>query len=262
MLYYNNVPESKSPLVRDLAMGLLVGLASGLFGVGGGIILVPLLVLLFKTDQKKAQATSLVVVSLSAVTGAATYGISGSVSWLAAPLIIAGGLIGTYLGTAFVKKINDRWLKLAFGVLLLAVAGRFVWQSLEAVVLSPAALTWESGLGYLVAGFAMGLLSSFLGVGGGVILVPILVTLFGFPQQLAAGTSLIVMIPITLLGAWRLTKDGFTNWSQGFRIGSSAAVAAIAGAALALVAQASYLQLGFALVLVLAGSQMIWRSLR
>lgn len=108
----------------------------------------------------------------------------------------------------------------------------------------------------------MGLLSSFLGVGGGVILVPILVTLFGFPQQLAAGTSLIVMIPVTLLGALRLTKSGFTNWSQGLRIGSAAAVAAIAGAALALVAEAAILQLGFALVLLLAGSQMIWRALR
>lgn len=56
----------------SLAIGLLVGMTAGLFGVGGGIILVPLLVLLFKTDQKKAQATSLVVVSLSAVTGATT----------------------------------------------------------------------------------------------------------------------------------------------------------------------------------------------
>lgn len=262
MLYYNNVPESKSPLFRDIAIGLLVGLASGLFGVGGGIILVPLLVLLFKTDQKKAQATSLVVVSLSALTGAATYGIAGSVSWLAAPLLIAGGLVGTYIGTAVVKKINDRWLKLAFGALLLVVAGRFVWQSFEATGMTLVALSWQSALGYLAAGFAMGLLSSFLGVGGGVILVPILVTLFGFPQQLAAGTSLIVMIPVTLLGAARLTKSGFTNWSQGLRIGSAAAVSAIGGAALALVADASVLQLGFALVLVLAGSQMIWRSLR
>lgn len=262
MLYYNNVPESKSPLVRDLAIGLLVGLTSGLFGVGGGIILVPLLVLLFKTDQKKAQATSLVVVSLSAVTGATTYAFANSIDWAAAPLLIAGGLIGTWLGTSFVKKINDRWLKLAFGVLLLAVAGRFVWQSFEASGIAQVTLSWQVALGYLAAGFAMGLLSSFLGVGGGVILVPILVTLFGFPQQLAAGTSLIVMIPVTLLGAKRLTRSGFTNWSQGLRIGSAAAVAAVAGAALALVAEAAILQLGFALVLLLAGSQMIWRAIR
>lgn len=258
MLYDNNVPESKSPLVRDLAIGLLVGMTSGLFGVGGGIILVPLFVLLFKTDQKKAQATSLVVVSLSAVTGATTYAFADSVSWQAAPILIAGGLLGTWLGTGLVKKINDRWLKLAFGVLLLAVAGRFVWQSFEATSMGLVEFSWQSAIGYFAAGFAMGLLSSFLGVGGGVILVPILVTLFGFPQQLAAGTSLLVMIPVTLLGAQRLTNSGFTNWSQGLRIGSAAAVSAIAGATLALVAEAAILQLGFALVLLLAGSQMIW----
>ncbi len=262
MLYYNNVPESKSPLIRDISIGLLVGLTSGLFGVGGGIILVPLLVLLFKVEQKKAQATSLVVVALSALTGATTYAIAQSVNWLSAPLLILGGLLGTWVGTNFVKKINDRWLKLAFGGLLFVVAGRFIWQSFEATSLAPVSFSWQVALGYLAAGFSMGLLSSFLGVGGGVILVPILVTLFGFPQQLAAGTSLIVMIPVTLLGAYRLGKSGFTNWKQGLRIGSAAAVSAIAGAALALVADAAVLQLGFALILVLAGSQMIWRSLR
>jgi hypothetical protein len=262
MLYYNNVPQSESHTFRDLSIGLLVGMLSGLFGVGGGIVLVPLLVLLFKVDQKKAQATSLFVVSLSAVTGAATYAIANTVNWIAAPLLIAGGLLGTYLGTAVVKKIKDRWLKIAFGGLLLVVAGRFVWQSFEAQSTSIIQFGFEVALGYLAAGFAMGLLSSFLGVGGGVILVPILVTLFGFPQQLAAGTSLIVMIPVTLLGAMRLSKSGFTNWAQGARIGAAAAVSAIAGASLALVADAAYLQLGFALVLVLAGTQMIWRAFR
>ncbi len=254
--------DSKSPLVRDLSIGLLVGLTSGLFGVGGGIILVPLLVLLFKTAQKTAQATSLVVVSLSAITGAATYAFAGSVSWLAAPLLIAGGLVGTWLGTGFVRKINDRWLKLAFGLLLMAVAARFVWQSIEAAGISPVDFSVQAATGYLISGFAMGLLSSFLGVGGGVVLVPILVTLFGFPQQLAAGTSLVVMIPVTLLGALRLSKAGFTNWAQGLRIGSSAALAAVAGASVALVAEATILQLGFAVLLVIAGAQMIWRSLR
>lgn len=262
MLYYSNVSESRSPIIRDVAIGLLVGFTSGLFGIGGGIILVPLLVLLVKVNQKNAQATSLVVVALSAVAGAITYSVAGSVNWISVPFIVSGGLLGTWIATSVVKKTQDRWLKLAFGILLIVVAGRFIWQGFEGVTGNLVAFNFAVALGYVVAGFAMGSLSAFLGVGGGVIVIPILTSFFGFSQQLAAGTSLVVMIPVTLLGAWRLTKAGFTDWSQGLRIGVAASVAAIFGATLALVAQATVLQLGFAVVLVLAGSQMIWRAIR
>lgn len=235
-------------------------MTSGLFGVGGGIVLVPLLVLLFKTEQKKAQATSLVVAALSALSGATTYSLAGSVVWESVAFLLAGGLLGTWLGTTAVKRIKDRWLKLAFGVLLLLVAARTAFASLEGAGSSIPSLSPQIALGYAAAGLAMGLLSSFLGVGGGVIVIPILVLIFGFSQQLAAGTSLVVMIPVVLYGALRLTKSGFTNWSQGVRIGIPGAVGAVIGASVALVAQGSIIQLGFALLLVLAGGQMIWRS--
>lgn len=262
MVYYNNMSNRSYRTIRDVAMGLLVGLLSGLFGVGGGIVLVPLLVLLFKTEQKRAQATSLVVVALSSLSGAVTYSISGTVNWLSVPLLIAGGVVGTLIGTALVRKINDRWLKLGFGILLLVVAGRFFFEAFVPTQAQLAEFGVLTAIGYLAAGFAMGLLSSFLGVGGGVVVIPMLVGLFGFAQQLAAGTALVVMMPLTLLGAWRLSKAGFTDWGQGLRIGAAAAVAAVGGASLALVSQPSALQFGFALLLVLAGAQMIWKALK
>jgi uncharacterized membrane protein YfcA len=252
--------EPKNPIGRDVTIGAVTGLTSGLFGVGGGIILVPILTILFAVNQRTAQATSLVVVALAAVTGATTYSLAGSVSWAAVPFLIAGGLVGTLLGTAAVKKIRDQILKLAFGLFLIIVAIRIIIQSFD-----PAALTAPSlGLGlwpvFLLVGFAMGLLSALLGVGGGIIVIPILITLFGFTPQLAAGTSLVVMIPIVLLGALRLTKVGFTNWAQGVQIGIPAALAAVGGAALALATQPAIVQIAFAILLVLAGAQMMWRA--
>ena len=252
--------EPKIPFWRDIAIGAVTGLTSGMFGVGGGIILVPILVILFKVNQHKAQATSLVVVALAAVTGAITYSLADSVSWLAVPFLIAGGLVGTLLGTMAVKKVKDRILKLVFGAFLILVSIRIVIQSLEALPLDTASVGLEFGPVFLLVGLAMGLLSSFLGVGGGIIVIPILITLFGFTPQLAAGTSLVVMIPIVLLGALRLTKGGFTNWAQGVRIGIPAALAAIGGAALALATQPAIVQIAFAILLVLAGAQMIWRA--
>lgn len=252
--------EPKIPIWKDIAIGAVTGLASGLFGVGGGIILVPILVILFKVNQHKAQATSLVVVALAAVTGAATYSLADSVSWIAVPFLVAGGLVGTFLGTAAVKKIKDRILKLTFGIFLVFVAIRIVAQSFDPAALTSQSAGLEFGPIYLLVGLAMGLLSSFLGVGGGIIVIPILITIFGFTPQLAAGTSLVVMIPIVLLGALRLTKGGFTNWGQGVRIGIPAAISAIGGAALALATEPAIVQIAFAILLVLAGAQMIWRA--
>jgi uncharacterized protein len=118
-------------LVRDIGIGLLVGVFSGLFGVGGGVILVPLLVLLFAVEQKRAQATSLVVVALAAVTGATTYSVGFSVVWEAVPFLIVGGLLGTLVGSALVVRIATRWLQLGFAVLLVGAAVRLVFLSLS-----------------------------------------------------------------------------------------------------------------------------------
>jgi uncharacterized membrane protein YfcA len=248
-------------LFRDIGIGLLVGLFSGLFGVGGGVILVPLLVLLFAVEQKRAQATSLVVVALAAVTGATTYSFGFSVLWEAVPFLIAGGLIGTWVGLALVVRIATRWLQLGFSLLLVGAAARLVFLSFSDGVNNVPELGAGVVLGYFLAGLAMGLLSSLLGVGGGIIVVPLLVTFFGFSQQLAQGTSLVAMVPIALLGAWRLTKSGFTQWGQGIRIGVAAAAGAVGGATVALVTASSALQIGFAALLVFAATQLIRKAL-
>ena len=250
------------PLFRDVGIGLLIGAFSGLFGVGGGVLLVPLLVLLFAVEQKRAQATSLVVVALAAVSGAFTYSFGFSVVWEAVPFVLLGGLVGTWLGAAFVVRVKTRWLQVAFSVIMVAAAVRLVFLSFGSAPTDIPDMTPWIIAGYLGAGFAMGLLSSFLGVGGGIVVIPLLVTFFGFSQQLAQGTSLVVMVPIALLGAWRLTKSGFTQWAQGFRIGAAATVGSVGGATVALVIDAQALQLAFAGVLVFAASQMAWKALK
>lgn len=245
----------------DVGSGLLVGVLSGAFGVGGGIVLIPLLVLLRGVAQKVAQATSLVVVPLAALSGALTYAIGGSVWWPAVAPLIAGGILGVLVGTRLVVWTPDRWLSLAFALLLLVVAGRLVWLGVTGQAagdIPGLSVGWIAA--YLGAGVAMGLVSSFFGVGAGIIVIPLLVTFFGFSQVVAAGTSLTVMIPIALLGAWRLTSAGFTHWGQGIRIGIPAAISAVGGASLALVADESSLQVGFAVILVWAAIELVRKA--
>lgn len=253
----------RQSVVFDVVSGLAVGALSGAFGIGGGIVLIPLLVLLRGVVQKVAQATSLVVVPIAAVSGAMTYAFGGSVWWPAVAPLIVGGIGGVLIGTKLVVRIPERWLALGFASLLLIVAVRLVWLGVSGNSSSDISdLSWLWILGYLAAGLVMGVTSSLLGVGAGVVLIPILVTLFGFSQVIAAGTSLTVMIPIALLGAIRLTSAGFTNWGQGIRIGIPAAASAVGGASLAMVANESYLQVGFAVILVWAAFELVRKALK
>ena len=247
-------------MARDLLIGFSVGAFSGAFGVGGGIILVPVLVLLLHMQQKNAQATSLVTVTFAAIAGLSTYALADFVAWIPAAFVLIGGLTGSLLGSSVVKRTPDYRLQLGFGLLLVAVAVRLLWptQSLEVTDLST--ITPTIALAFIASGVAMGVLSALSGIGGGIILIPIVVTLFGFSQQLAAGTSLAVMAPIALLGAWRQSRTGATDWLMGVRFGLSSIPGAVLGAAVAVAVSGVLVKTVFALVLVVVGIQMLRRG--
>ena len=250
------------PLPRDLGLGFGAGAFSGVFGVGGGILLVPIQVLALHIEQKRAQATSLVMVMMGAFAAGITYALGGQVAWIPAIAILIGGIGGSLLGSLVVVRSANRVLQGAFGVLIIIAAGRLVF-SVESSgdITSSVGFDWST-LGYLVSGIAMGILSALFGIGGGIILIPILVTFFGYPQQLAAGTSIAVMGPIALVGAIRQTKPGLTNWRMGSRFGAGAIPGAIAGAAVALWLSGPILRAAFAVVLIVIGLRMLWQALR
>jgi uncharacterized membrane protein YfcA len=250
-------------VARDLLIGFGAGAFSGAFGVGGGIILVPLLVLLLHFTQKRAQATSLVMVFLAALAGTVTYTLAGQVAWVPAGFILIGGLVGSITGSSLVRRTSDYRLQIGFALLLIAVAIRLLWPTDSVGEGNLPELSTLLAVGYVVSGLAMGLLSALFGIGGGIILIPIIVTFFGFPQQLAAGTSLAVMAPIAIVGAWRQSRTGATDWSTGLRFGVAAIPGSVLGALTAVSVSGSLVRTVFALVLVLVGMQMArsgWRN--
>ena len=105
-----------------LAIGLGGGLLSGLLGVGGGIVMVPLLVLWAGYRQREAHAVSLGAIIPISVAGIATYGVAGEVRWWYALGLAAGSIVGARIGAGFLARIDERLLKVVFGTFLLAVA--------------------------------------------------------------------------------------------------------------------------------------------
>lgn len=246
----------------DLGVGTGVGAFSGAFGVGGGILLVPFLVLVRKVPQKRAQATSLVLVAMAAAAGAVRYALSDDVAWLPGAVITVGGLVGAWLGAHLVQRSPNAVLQAAFGAVLCVAGVRMLWPTATTVVAADVlpAMSGSLLVGYVAAGLGMGLLSALFGIGGGILLIPILVTAFSYSQHLAAGTSLAVMVPIALLGAIRLTRPGLTQWREGARLGLGAMVGALVGASIAQALSDSILQIAFGLLLLAVGAQMALKS--
>jgi uncharacterized membrane protein YfcA len=105
-----------------LAIGLGGGLLSGLLGVGGGIVMVPLLVLWAGYAQREAHATSLGAIIPISIAGIATFGAAGEVRYWDALGLAAGSIVGAQIGARLLARIDERLLKVLFGVFLVGVA--------------------------------------------------------------------------------------------------------------------------------------------
>jgi uncharacterized membrane protein YfcA len=108
--------------MRLVTLGLLGGLLSGLLGVGGGVIMVPLLVLWAGVGQRDAHAISLGAVIPISLCGALAFGVGGHVDIIAAAALLAGSMFGAQLGARALAAIDERALKAAFGGFLVVVA--------------------------------------------------------------------------------------------------------------------------------------------
>lgn len=243
-----------------LVVGLLGGFMSGLFGVGGGILMVPLLILLAGLNQKQAATTSLAAIIPAALVGSATYLANGSVDVVVAGVVAIGGIIGSYLGALLLRRIPIRWLRWLFIALLVVVAVRMFLTVPERgadIELTPLVVA-----GLVATGLFMGVAAGLFGIGGGVILVPILITVFGQGDLAAKGTSLLTMLPTAIMGTVTNLRGRMVDLRAGAVVGVGATVASFGGASLAFLLPPRASTVLFALLVVVAGVQLTVRAIR
>jgi len=238
--------------------GFCVGFFSGLFGIGGGVLLVPSFVLFIGLHQRLAHGSSLLSNAFLATSSSLIYILNGSVNWVAAALVFAGSFWGVLIGTWLLQKINLRILLFAFIVLMLVAAVRLVLGNNEV------GNGYDFGFWVVVTfismGLAAGVMSGLLGIGGGIVMVPIFIVLLGFPAVVAKGTALMIIIPTTLTGAYRNYKFDNLNAKVGVAAGLGGIPMALLGAWISSWISETLAQILFGVLLLLIAARMLRRA--
>ena len=207
-------------------VGLAAGLLSGIFGVGGGILIVPGLVFFVKMDQRRAHGTSLAAVLPISVSSLATYWVHGHVDWSVALFLAIGAVAGAFLGTKLLKTVKHEILSMGFASLLIVSAVRLYWSTSGS---GRDQLTLLMCIALVAVGVVTGVLAGLLGVGGGVVMIPAMMVLLGLPNVIAKGTSLAVIIPTAITGTLRNRSASNVDIRAAAIVGAGGILSAIVG---------------------------------
>jgi hypothetical protein len=206
------------------AMGLAVGFISGMFGIGGGFLMTPLLIFI-GVSPAVSVATVASHIAASSFSGALLYWRRRALDLALALMLLVGGVVGTALGVWLFTRLRsigqlDLVIALSYVILLCSVGGAMIAESIRAIlrrrwgdnedVRRPGSHTWVHGLPIKVRfkqsrlyvsvipvwviGFAMGFLGAVMGIGGGFILVPLLIYVLRVPTNVVIGTSLVLTL--------------------------------------------------------------------
>ena len=204
-------PLTPRRILLVIATGVGAGFLSGLFGVGGGLVIVPALMAVLRMDQRRASATSLAAIIVTAAVGSGTYALHGEVSWAGAALLVVGALAGSQIGVWLLRRLPAPvlpWILIGFTVFVIVSQYLHVPTRDGVVTLTPASCAWT-----VLVGLCAGILSGLVGAG----------------DLIARGTSLLVMIPTGIAGTVTNLRHRMVDLRVGLIVGASAAALAPLG---------------------------------
>jgi uncharacterized protein len=185
-------------LIIFLITGLVIGFLSGLLGIGGGIIMIPVQYWLYTTAFnlnpdtaiKMAFATSLAVILPTAASGVLRHQREGGIYWKAAVTMGIFTSIGSFIGATLASHLPGAALKIAFGIITFLIAIRLLTLKVNEIKRPINDNIWL----WIGLAFPIGIITGILGIGGGIFVVPVLILVLGFRLKYAAGTSLAMML--------------------------------------------------------------------
>ncbi len=230
-----------------LSTGFFAGLAGSIAGIGGGIIIVPVLFLLLSVPHHDAAGTSLVVMVFIAISAVFAYKKQQRIDYRSGFLFlmtsIPGSLIGSYLSNYVSSELFSRFFGLVLIVILLLmtvkVRGAVFTRSKSSInreFSDVLGIRYQYQYNYraaMVVTFAIGLISSLFGIGGGVLLVPSMVVFFSFPPHIATATSMFVILVSSFIGSVAHMTLGHVVWEYVILLAPGAYFGGLIGARIA-----------------------------
>ena len=252
--------DTRPGIPHLMLVGIAAGLLSGLFGVGGGTIIVPALVIWLSMQQRLSAGTSVAAILPTAIVGATSYAVQGNVDWIAAACLAGGIIIGAQVGSHLLARVPTgalQWGFLAFLVVVIVGLWLVVPQREDVIH-----ITVFSGIMLGLTGFITGIISGLVGVGGGVVVVPVLMFFFGASDLVAKGTSLLMMIPGSISGTIGNIRRGNIDMRAAVTIGLSASASVPFGTIIAAWIDPFWGNVAFSLYLTFVLVQMLVKKLK
>jgi uncharacterized membrane protein YfcA len=251
-----------------LLIGLIAGVASGMFGIGGGVVIVPALTILLGFGLKAAVGTSLAALLLPvSIFAVIAYYRAGKLRISTAAWIAGGLVFGATVGAQIALSLDTKSLQRLYGIFLLYMAWRFAeprkwwaeYQGNGAPQVTPEVEAQVQWYILLIVGLGAGVLSGMFGIGGGVIIVPALVALLHFDQKQAVGTSLAaLLLPVSLGAVISYYQSGLLDLAVALFVALGLVGGAFAGAKIALSLPSVTVKRLYGIFLLLVGLRFIF----
>lgn len=242
--------------------GGLVGFTLGLFGGGGSILAVPLMVYVVGVPNPHlAIGTSAVAVAANAFANMLGHARFGNIKWRCAAIYSTAGIFGALTGSTFGKMVNGQHLLFLFALLMIVV-GALMFKDRDAAGSPGAQCSRENAARVIVYGGITGIFSGFFGIGGGFLIVPGLIASTGMPILLAIGSSLVAVTAFGLTTALNYAFSGLVDWTLATVFVAGGVIGGLAGAFVAnkLAARKGMLNTAFALLIITVAVYMLYRS--
>ncbi|MCV7230811.1 sulfite exporter TauE/SafE family protein [Mycolicibacterium komossense] len=254
-----------------LGIGFTGGVIGGLLGGGSGVFYVPALERLTALSRPSLHGTAGAANIAVTGVGAATFALAGGAVDLRAGLgLVVGATAGAFLGAKLILRIPHQVLRWLFVVILLVTGAKLLLDaagvgSLSGATIVPASVVanlWFTGPVSLALGFFIGAWAAGMGLGGGLLAVPVLMVLFGADLPTAEGTSLLMFFPNAVVGTIVHVRQGTADKRLAAVLNIGALPGAIAGVLVALALDARVLGIVFAVFALLVAGRELYRMFR
>ncbi len=257
-------------LFESIVLGILIGIIAAILGIGGGVFLVPMLHMILGLDMHKAVGTSLFVIFFLSSSAALSYFRKRLILWKLALIFECGSTIGAFMGAHTSDILPSYWLKIFFSLVLFYTAFR-MWRGARSKpklresqehnrTSNTPSYNFEN-LSYVMTliglGFVAGFLSGLLGIGGGVVKVPIMKLILSIPMHNAIATSAFMIVLTSLVGSSSHFIMGNVNYLIGLTLVPSVMLGSHIGTRIAVKLRSSTISRLFAVLLAFVALRMI-----